>query len=132
MFELSQEFHFDAAHTLHRPGVDPQEMHASLRIHGHSYTATVTLRGERDSGGMLLDLGVLRRCIERVRARLDHHHLDHVEGLGPATLENLCVFIHQHLHQELQAAVGDAGAQALCRVAVRRPTTGDACVYTPG
>lgn len=131
MFELSQEFHFDAAHTLHRPGVDPQEMHASLRIHGHSYTATVTLRASACSGGMVMDLGVLRSCIARVRDRLDHHHLDHVEGLGPATLENLCVFIHHHLGLELAQAVDATAAQALYRVGVRRSVTGDACVYTP-
>ena len=38
MFELSQTFAFDAAHTLKRQ-VSPEEAAGSRRIHGHTYTA---------------------------------------------------------------------------------------------
>ena len=91
-YELSQRFFFDAAHTLRRQ----IETDSSKRIHGHTYHAEVTLAGQPDpETGMMLDLGVLRQEVERVRQQLDHHFLDEVPGIGPATLENLCAFIHR-------------------------------------
>ena len=51
MHELSKEFRFDAAHTLHRD-IDAE---GSRRIHGHSYRAEVTVRGRPDPAtGMLI------------------------------------------------------------------------------
>mgnify|MGYP000178535474 CR=1 FL=1 len=43
-FELSQRFYFEAAHTLHRT-IDAE---GSLRIHGHTYHAEVTIAGQPD------------------------------------------------------------------------------------
>ena len=51
MFELSKQFRFEAAHTLHRV-VDSEP---SRRVHGHSYRAEVVIRGRPDPvSGMLL------------------------------------------------------------------------------
>ncbi len=114
-FELSQRFYFEAAHTLRR-SIDAQ---GSLRIHGHTYHAEVTLSGEPDPAtGMMIDLAYLRQEVEKVRTQLDHHFLDEVEGLGPATLENLCLFLHTHLK---------AALPTLVRVVVERPASGDKC-----
>lgn len=122
MFELSQSFHFDAAHTLRR-AVSPAEAAGSRRIHGHTYSAEVTLRGERQPGsGMVVDLAELRAVIETIRQQLDHHFLDEVPGLGPATLENLCVFIFDRIKSQLPQ---------LAEVSVRRERSGDRCVYRP-
>jgi 6-pyruvoyltetrahydropterin/6-carboxytetrahydropterin synthase len=119
MFELSQRFHFDAAHTLERA----HETAASRRIHGHSYQAEITLAGEPDpASGMVADLALLRGAIAELRDRLDHHFLDEVEGLGPATLENLCRYVHAFVAQRLP------GVQS---VSVERPSSGDRCVYRP-
>lgn len=41
---------------------------------------------------MVVDLGVLRSEIERVRSALDYRFLDEVGGLGPPTLEDLCQY----------------------------------------
>jgi len=118
--ELSQRFFFDAAHTLHRK----IETEGSMRIHGHTYEAEVTVRGRPDSeSGMVIDLGFLRREIARVREMLDHRLLDEVDGLGPATLENLCSFIRSHM----QGAV-----PGLCSVMVERRVSGDKCVQRWG
>lgn len=92
-FYLSRSFTFDAAHTLIRD-VPIEQYEASQRIHGHSYTATVTVCGKRNGRGMLVDLHDFDRALSVARAALDHRFLDHVEGIGPATIENLCVFIH--------------------------------------
>lgn len=46
---------------------------------------------------MLVDLSQLRNVCDGIRDQLDHRLLDEVEGLGPATLENLCRFIAARL-----------------------------------
>ncbi|NDE90380.1 MAG: 6-carboxytetrahydropterin synthase [Alphaproteobacteria bacterium] len=100
MYELSKEFWFDAAHTLNRD-VDDQEREGSLRIHGHSYRAEITLRGLPDSNGMLVDVYEFEKSFEDVRHALDHRFLDEVPELGPATMENLCAFIWKQLAPKL-------------------------------
>lgn len=129
-FVLSQSFTFDAAHTLHRT-VPLPKYQGSKRIHGHTYTATVFVQGQRGAAGMTqvrkpgkklawmnVDLFYLREQIERVRSLLDHHFLDEVDGLGAPTLENLCVFIAAQMSLPVHS------------VMVSR-ASGDACTYSP-
>jgi len=114
-FRVSQKFFFDAAHTLQRD----IEREGSLRIHGHTYYAEVTVAGPRDPvTGMVVDLGLVRLHIEQLRPQLDHRLLDEVPELGPATLENLCAFIWRGL---------ESGLPGLCQVRVWREAMGDAC-----
>ena len=113
--EISQKFYFDAAHTLRRD----IEAEGSRRIHGHTYHAEVTLSGEVNATtGMVVDLGLVRAAIEQLRTRLDHHLLDEVEGLGPATLENLAAFIWR--------AMADA-LPGVSQVRVWHDGVGDSC-----
>ncbi len=113
--EISQKFYFDAAHTLRRD----IEAEGSRRIHGHTYHAEVSLAGTIDqTTGMVVDLGLVRAAIERLRPRLDHHLLDEVEGLGPATLENLAAFIWRAMAIEISALV---------QVRIWRDGVGDSC-----
>ena len=117
MFELSKQFRFESAHTLDR-AIDGE---ASRRIHGHSYRAEVVVRGNVDpKTGMVLDLGLLERALENARLGLDHHFLDEVPGLGPATMENISVWIWRKV-------LGRCGR--LARVTVYRDSTGEACSY---
>jgi 6-pyruvoyltetrahydropterin/6-carboxytetrahydropterin synthase len=117
--ELSQRFYFESAHTLRRK----LEAEGSRRIHGHTYHAEVFLRGEvNPDTGMLVDLAEVRAAIAQVRDQLDHHFLDEVAGLGPATLENLCVYIFKQLSPRVSG---------VCAVAVERPASGDKCRYCP-
>lgn len=114
--ELSQRFYFEAAHTLSRT----IETEGSLRIHGHTYEAEVTVSGYADTQtGMLVDLGDLRQQVARVREMLDHRFLDDIAHLGPATLENLCTFIRNQLKPTLPQ---------LSSVMVERKASGDRCV----
>ena len=115
IYELSQRFFFDAAHTLRR-SIDAA---GSARVHGHTYSAEVAVRGAADAQtGMVLDLGVLRLAIEQLRAGLDHQLLDELPGLGPPTLENLC----RHVHHSLTLA-----GLPVCRVSIWREGIGDRC-----
>ncbi|MCA3148522.1 MAG: 6-carboxytetrahydropterin synthase [Burkholderiales bacterium] len=116
MHQLSKSFIFEAAHTLRRD----IETESSRRIHGHSYRAKVTLRGEPDAQGMLLDLGHFTQALEQVRQKLDHHFLDDIPGLPPATLERLCSYIWHELQGKLTG---------LYQVEVSRDMTGDSAVY---
>lgn len=117
-FELSQAFYFEAAHSLQRT----IETESSRRIHGHTYHAEVTLAGTPDpASGMLVDLGYVRQAIDTLRAELDHHFLDEIPEIGPATLENLCAFIARRLKPTLPA---------LTRVSVERRASGDRCTLS--
>jgi 6-pyruvoyltetrahydropterin/6-carboxytetrahydropterin synthase len=115
MFELAKQFRFDAAHTLERD-IDSE---SSRRIHGHSYRAEIVLRGMPDpKTGMIVDLGRLERALDAMRGELDHRFLDEVEGLGPATMENLAAFVWRRL----EPAVG-----GLARVVIHRDSSGESC-----
>lgn len=117
MWELSKTFLFESAHTLHR-AIDRE---ASLRIHGHSYRAQVTVRGRPDpETGMIVDLGKFETALSLARDGLDHRLLDEVEGLGPATLENLAAWIWRTAGESIEA---------IHRVTVFRDSTGDMCAY---
>ena len=116
VFDLSQRFFFEAAHTLHRN----YEAEGSSRIHGHTSEAEVTISGSLDPvTGMVADLGQLKEEIDRVRSMLDHRFLDEIEELGPATLENLTVFIRNQMRNRFSN---------LTAVMVERRVSGDRCV----
>ena len=116
VFDLSQSFYFEAAHTLDRN----YESEGSRRIHGHTYEAEVTVTGiPEQTTGMVVDLSLLRKEIERVRSMLDHRFLDEIEELGPATIENLTVFIRNQMISTFPN---------LKFVMVERRSSGDRCV----
>jgi len=114
--ELSQRFYFEAAHTLHRS----YETEGSLKIHGHTYESEISVSGTTNpESGMLVDLALLRKEIERIRLILDHQFLDEVPNLGPATLENLCFFIKNEIVKTFPN---------LSQVMVERRASGDKCI----
>jgi 6-pyruvoyltetrahydropterin/6-carboxytetrahydropterin synthase len=120
MYELAKQFRFEAAHTLTRA----MDAEASRRIHGHSYRAEVVVSGAPEpETGMIIDLGAFERRLEEARSALDHQFLDHVAGLGPATLENLAAWVWRRL---------EPGCPGLARVTVHRDASGDSCTFFGG
>lgn len=116
ILELSQEFYFEAAHTLERE----YEREPSRRVHGHTYHAEVIVRGEPDPETlMIVDLAVLRAHINQVRSDLDHHLLNEIVGLGKPTLEGLSIFIARRL---------SALESRVVAVRVWRVASGDGCM----
>ena len=114
-FEVCQRFYFDAAHSLKRE----IEAESSRRIHGHTYQAEVAVRGVLDTKtGMVMDIGLIRLEVAKVRELLDHHYLDEVPDLGIPTLENLCIYIEKTMR---------ANGLQLSRVSVWRESLGDRC-----
>jgi 6-pyruvoyltetrahydropterin/6-carboxytetrahydropterin synthase len=115
MIEISQRFSFDAAHHLNAGAPE------NRRLHGHSFYAEVTLRGEADKEtGFVRDFGQIDATLKSVRELLDHHYLNEVEGLGQPTLENIARFIFTRAKSQLPE---------VARVKVERPSYGQACVY---
>ena len=120
MMELSCRFHFDAAHRFeHFPAG-----HANRGVHGHSFQAEVTVRGEPDPAtGFVLDYAELEAMCAQARAQLDHRMLNEIDGLAQPSLENLCLWIWRRLAPALPG---------LARVTVRRDSAGQSCSYTGG
>jgi 6-pyruvoyltetrahydropterin/6-carboxytetrahydropterin synthase len=117
-FEVCQRFYFDAAHSLKRE----IEAEGSRRIHGHTYQAEVVVRGAvHPSTDMVMDIGLIRLEIAKVRQLLDHHYLDEVTNLGHPTLENLCIYIEKTMR---------SNGLVLSRVSVWRESLGDRCDMT--
>ncbi len=117
MWELTKTFRFDASHTLRR-NIDAEP---SRRIHGHSYRAEVTVRGEPDPvTGMVVDFALLERQLADARHGLDHRLLDEVADLGPATMENLAAWIWRRLAP---------AAPGLVKVTVFRDSQGEYVTY---
>jgi len=115
MIEISQEFGFDAAHWLGNGAAE------NRRLHGHSFYAEVTLRGEADPAtGFLRDFGEVKHVLETIRETLDHRLLNEIEGLGTPTLENLARYIFDR---------AKAALPEVARVKLRRPSYGQTCVY---
>jgi 6-pyruvoyltetrahydropterin/6-carboxytetrahydropterin synthase len=120
MFEISKQFRFESAHTLRRKSGNEADQDASRRIHGHSYRAEVVVRGDADPNtGMVVDFGVLEHTVEQARLGLDHHFLNDLPDLGPATMENLCTWIWRKV----------SDCARLTRVTVYRDSTGETCSY---
>ena len=117
ILKLTQTFIFEAAHTLKGRYVDVHTKMQSENIHGHTYTASISVNGEPDENGMVKDFGHFKWAIEPLKIQLDHKFLDNVEGLGIPTMENICLFIANFLKS----------VDGLCEVTVERKSSGDKC-----
>ena len=119
MIEITQQFGFDAAHYL-----DEAPSASNRRLHGHSFYAEVTLKGEPDPDkGWVRDFGEIHAALEAIRNRLDHQLLNDIEGLGPPTLENLARYIFREAKLSLPE---------VSRVRLSRPSIGQSCVCEGG
>ncbi|MDZ7821629.1 MAG: 6-carboxytetrahydropterin synthase QueD [Candidatus Marinimicrobia bacterium] len=106
--ELTKIFHFDMAHRL--------SFHEGKcrNLHGHSYRLEVTLGGEPDVNGMIIDFNEMKRIVNKeVVDILDHatviyendvllmksfpRELHHVVFPYEVTAENLCRWIYERL-----------------------------------
>jgi len=94
MMLLTKEFTFDAAHKL--------EWHSGpcKNLHGHTYKLHVTVQGDLDENGMVIDFGDLQKTVEeKVLDKLDHSDLNLV--ISNPTAENIAVWIWKQLKDDL-------------------------------
>ena len=107
MIRLSQKFEFSATHRLHNPQLSDEENRRTFgkcnnpHGHGHNYELQVTLRGEPDENGLLIDVRLFERIVATtVTDRFDHKNLNlelpEFRELIP-TVENIARTIHRLL-----------------------------------
>jgi len=114
--EIFKEFTFEAAH--HLPHVPPG--HPCARVHGHSFTLRVTVRGPIDpKAGWVVDFADVIAAAAPVVAELDHHDLNGISGLENPTTELLARWIWKRLKP---------GLPGLVRIEIRETAT-TGCVY---
>lgn len=108
---LTKVFHFEAAHSL------PGHRGKCARVHGHSYTLEVTLRGPikqaegASDDGMVMDFEDLSRLVKQaVIERLDHQDLNAIAGVR-TTAENLAHWIWEAL---LEAGLSEKLLYRVC------------------
>ena len=113
MIRLSQKFEFSATHRLHNPVLSEEE---NRRIfgkcnnphgHGHNYEVQVTLRGEPDENGVIIEVPDFERIVAaEVIQRFDHRHLN-VElpefKTTIPTVENIAATIYRLLKPKFKS-----------------------------
>lgn len=67
--KISRDYHYDSAHWL--PCVP--DGHKCGRMHGHTYRLTVTLAGDLDYKGWVMDFADIDATVKTWLDRLDHH-----------------------------------------------------------
>lgn len=97
MYETRVEADFAAAHFL-------ADFHGKCeRLHGHNYRVLAHARGgELDSGGMLVDFGVLKGALRDVCSKLDHTNLNDMPVFkNNPSAERIAEYIYGELKKAL-------------------------------
>jgi len=100
---VTKEFTFDSAHYL-------TDYHGKCeQMHGHTYKLKVTVEGEIQENGMVIDFALLKQIVKnRVLNKLDHKMLNDV--IPNASAERIAVWIWKQLadlRKLLKAEAGD-------------------------
>jgi 6-pyruvoyltetrahydropterin/6-carboxytetrahydropterin synthase len=100
--KITQAFTFEAAHFL--PNVAPT--HRCRAMHGHSYRVELQLEGPVDpTTGFVVDFFDIEAAFGPLRAELDHHCLNEIEGLENPTAENIATWVWQRTKKKLPQLV---------------------------
>jgi 6-pyruvoyltetrahydropterin/6-carboxytetrahydropterin synthase len=88
--EIKKIFEFAAAHNL----VDYNGKCENL--HGHNYKLEITLSGEVQKDGMVIDFTLLKKIVkDKIIAKLDHTYLN--DFFSQPTAENMTLWIWKEL-----------------------------------
>lgn len=92
--ELRKSFQFEAAHLL--PLLP--EGHKCRRLHGHSFTVEIVVRGPNDPRlGWVMDYADISAAFRPLWDQLDHRYLNDIAGLENPTSELVAVWIWDRL-----------------------------------
>jgi 6-pyruvoyltetrahydropterin/6-carboxytetrahydropterin synthase len=114
MVRLSQKFEFSATHRLHNSALSAEE---NVRIfgkcnnphgHGHNYEVQVTIVGQPDASGVLIDVPLFEKIVaSAVIDRFDHKNLNiELPEFGELipTVENIATVIYRLLRPRFDGA----------------------------
>lgn len=89
---VTKKFTFSAAHQLYSANKHKDQ------LHGHNYTVNVTVKGNLNSDGFLIDFDKLESLLyTHVIYKLDHSVLnDHLKPLNP-TVEVLTLYLYNEI-----------------------------------
>ncbi|MBO8160453.1 MAG: 6-carboxytetrahydropterin synthase QueD [Thermosipho sp. (in: Bacteria)] len=92
---VSKEFTFDAAHNL-------VKYHGKCeKLHGHTYKLIVTIAGEKDEEGMVIDFLEIKKVVkENVLNILDHSYINEI--IEQPSTENIAEWIWNRLFDKLK------------------------------
>lgn len=93
--KVGRLYTFQSSHRL--PHVLPN--HKCGRLHGHTYSLEVEIVGKAEpTMGWLMDFAMLDGIVDAVVvSKLDHYHLNDIEGLENPTSENIVDWIWTRL-----------------------------------
>jgi 6-pyruvoyltetrahydropterin/6-carboxytetrahydropterin synthase len=95
---LSKDFDFEAAQAL----MQFPEGHKCRRLHGHSFTISISVRGPVDEAtGLLYDHAVISDAMKPLIEQVDHTYLNEIPGLEIPTIENITRWFWDRLHTKL-------------------------------
>jgi 6-pyruvoyltetrahydropterin/6-carboxytetrahydropterin synthase len=94
IIEVNRIFTFAASHFL-------TKYHGKCEnLHGHNYRLIVTVEGEVDENGLVIDFKELKEIVNKyVVDVLDHKHLNDI--INNPSAEHMCVWIWEHLKPHL-------------------------------
>jgi len=100
MFELRVTTGFAAAHQLSMVGRKCEN------LHGHNWKIEVYVRGEKlDSGGVLIDFGVVKAHVRELMETLDHkflNELPYFQNACPPSSEHIARYVATGLQERLR------------------------------
>lgn len=99
LVRIAATYQFEAAH--HLPHVP--DGHKCKRLHGHNYRLDVSIAGDLDSRGFVIDYADLDAAVQPLVDRLDHRYLNDIEGLENPTSEVMA----RWFRERIQAALPD-------------------------
>jgi 6-pyruvoyltetrahydropterin/6-carboxytetrahydropterin synthase len=97
---VTRRYSFEAGHWL--PLVP--EGHKCARQHGHNYDIEVTVAGEVDRIGFVIDFWDLDKIVEPLIAKVDHRMLNDIEGLSNPTAEYIASWFFEHIRNAWSAS----------------------------
>ncbi|KGG81487.1 6-pyruvoyl tetrahydropterin synthase [Caloranaerobacter azorensis H53214] len=94
--DITKIFTFDSAHKL-------EDYDGECRfLHGHTYKLEITIRGEVDNRGIVIDFNELKEIVkEKVINVLDHKYLNEIFDFNP-TCENILFWIFNEIDNAIK------------------------------
>jgi 6-pyruvoyltetrahydropterin/6-carboxytetrahydropterin synthase len=91
--KIAAEYSFEAAHRLPMVPTD----HKCHRLHGHNYKVEVSINGELDRRGFVIDYAELDAAVQPLIDQLDHRYLNDIPGLENPTSEILAGWLKERI-----------------------------------